>query len=41
MEAAQHVYRKRGFTEIGVYPGNEWEHRTDAFDIMVFMEKKL
>ncbi|TFH11991.1 GNAT family N-acetyltransferase [Candidatus Bathyarchaeota archaeon] len=41
MKAAQHIYRKRGFYEIGVYPGNEWEHRTDGHEIMVFMEKKL
>jgi len=41
MEAAQYVYKKRGFVDIDVYPGNEWEHRTDGHDIMVFMEKQL
>jgi GNAT superfamily N-acetyltransferase len=40
-EAAIHIYRKNGFTEIDGYLGGEWDNRNDAEGIIIYMEKKL
>lgn len=40
LEAAFHIYTKRGFTEVERYTGGEWDHRNDI-TWTIFMEKQL
>jgi GNAT superfamily N-acetyltransferase len=40
LEAAFHIYSKRGFVEVERYSGGEWDHRNDIH-WTVYMEKEL
>ena len=40
LEAAFHIYTKRGYTEVDRYSGGEWDHRNDI-DWTIYMEKEL